>query len=352
MATANGNSKSFTLSGKSCSWYAICDYPATDGGTATVKIKVTTPSGLSGTMAAPSVKAYIDNVQVGSEYKNNSHPVPSTTTIGSKSVGVGSHTFKITFSGSYISGVNGDSSGSFTITSSATAPTYNSIDVIDVEDTTATLTASVSDGGATISGGGFQLSTDGGTNWTDIPGDYENLALTGLTPATTYTFRGYATNSKGTTYSSTGTFTTLYSPTVTSCTTQVTDTTAALTLTVGAFNNPNINTAAATVIIEQGGTTIYTDTVSVNESSSYTFNITGLSPTTSYDYSVELEPQDTVNSYHSGTITTTATPVGIPVSVNGSGFAVKNVYLSQNGSGFSQVDKSKIKVSVNGGGFQ
>ena len=65
MATANGNSNSYTLSGKSCSWKATCDYPATGSGTATIKVVFTTPSGVTGNQYM-GVTGYIDGNQVGS----------------------------------------------------------------------------------------------------------------------------------------------------------------------------------------------------------------------------------------------------------------------------------------------
>ena len=63
---------------------------------------------------------------------------------------------------------------------------------------TVTITASPSNGGATISGYKVQYSSDGGTTWSTAQ-DISSLSYTytGLTPALTYTFRAYSTNSTG-----------------------------------------------------------------------------------------------------------------------------------------------------------
>lgn len=92
-------------------------------------------------------------------------------------------------------------------------PSYNSISASNISGTSVKLTASINNGGATISSGGWKLSSNGGTTWTDYSGDWASKTITGLSNSTTYTYKGYATNIVGTTESSSSTFTTLGPPT-------------------------------------------------------------------------------------------------------------------------------------------
>lgn len=98
---------------------------------------------------------------------------------------------------------------SLNIDSVITSPTYNSVSASNITSSSVSLSASVNSGGASITSGGWQLSTDGGTTWTVVSTTYASASIQNLTRATTYTYRGYATNVAGTGYSSDNTFTTL-----------------------------------------------------------------------------------------------------------------------------------------------
>lgn len=103
----------------------------------------------------------------------------------------------------------------------AGTPSLGAAAGLQVLDTSATLSGSVaSDGGSPVTARGFVISTTatnpnpaiGGSGVTDLPvagmtGDYFQGA-TGLVPGTAYSFKAYATNAYGTTYSATATFTT------------------------------------------------------------------------------------------------------------------------------------------------
>ena len=123
MASVNGNVKSFTYSGVSWTWYAKCTYPAKGDGTAAVNLVVTMPSGYTGHLAI-NATAYIDGTSVGT-LNNSYYSTPCDVQLGTKSVSAGSHSFKITWSGSGISGVNGDSSGSFTVAADTYTVSFN-----------------------------------------------------------------------------------------------------------------------------------------------------------------------------------------------------------------------------------
>jgi uncharacterized protein (TIGR02145 family) len=96
----------------------------------------------------------------------------------------------------------------------STAPTVDTDAATSVTDTTATLNATITaTGGVAVTATGFKYGTDAGlTTPTDIAGSGTSspftASLTGLTAATQYWAVGYATNSAGTSYGDTITFTT------------------------------------------------------------------------------------------------------------------------------------------------
>lgn len=89
------------------------------------------------------------------------------------------------------------------------APSYNSINASSVVEREVYLSSSVETHGLEITGGGWDLSTDGGYNWTYYDGGVTGRSITGLTPGTQYWYRGYCVTSGGSINSSWGTFTTL-----------------------------------------------------------------------------------------------------------------------------------------------
>lgn len=108
-----------------------------------------------------------------------------------------------------------------TLAVSSTAPNVSTPTATSVTDTTVTLGGNVtSDGGATVSERGVVHAATttnanpqlGGTGVTTVIGTGTTGVFTtsasGLAPGTAYTFAAYATNAVGTTYSTTGTFTT------------------------------------------------------------------------------------------------------------------------------------------------
>jgi len=101
-----------------------------------------------------------------------------------------------------------------------TAPSVTTGAATSILRTTATLSASItSTGGATVTTRGVQYGlTQAGTWDSHETGAFNasaySRAVTGLTPQTTYWFRGYATNSKGTTYGSWVSFATKEYPSI------------------------------------------------------------------------------------------------------------------------------------------
>lgn len=187
-------------------WQCYVNYTSTS---AELWLYVGAASGTSGHLYV-NIDSYIGSVDF-TNYTNTYMASGESHKLGTVSINPGEpYSFSATCkSGTW--GQNGTLSG--TIPVQASAPSYNSISAGSVSSSGVTLTASINNGGATITGGGWQLSTNGGTNWTTYSGDWASKTITGLSNSTTYTYRGYATNSAGTTYSSTSTFTTLGPPT-------------------------------------------------------------------------------------------------------------------------------------------
>jgi len=208
-----------------------------------------------------------------------------------------------------------------TFTTAATAPTVTSPTSASIASTTATLGGSVtSDGGATITARGVvyaPTSTSGtprigGTGVTNVTGAAATgtftLSASGLTPGTGYSYAAYATNSAGTTYSTTGTFATSASaPTVTAPTVDFTAGTLGGNVTAdggatitargvvyaitSANSNPQIGGAG---VIQKAGT----GTTGV-----FTVSPTGLAAGTAYSYAA-YATNSVGTTYATGTFTT------------------------------------------------
>ena len=182
-----------------------------------------------------------------------------------------------------------------------TTPTVTSPSNRIVTATTATLGGTVtSDGGPAITGRGVVYSLTsinanpelGGTGVTQLTttgttGVFEVASITGLTADTSYSFKAYATNSSGTSYSAAKQFTTLIAPTITTPTISgITGTTATL--------GGNVTSDGGWPITERG--VVYSSTnidpliagsgvtkVSTTGTTGvFTVGVTGLAATTTY----------------------------------------------------------------------
>lgn len=116
---------------------------------------------------------------------------------------------------SYSAKINtGTSAGTLNPSDSATLPTiprspvYNSIGASNITETSARITASINTQGLSITNGGWDVSTDGGSTWTYYSGGTTDKTLTGLTPNTTYWYRGYCVTAGGSANSGWSSFTT------------------------------------------------------------------------------------------------------------------------------------------------
>ena len=143
----------------------------------------------------------------------------ATYTIAAVATGdAGSYTVVVTNS----AGSATSNAAALTVTAALTAPTVTTPTATNITATTATLGGDVtSDGGAKIDARGvvYALTSDnsaprlGGKGVTNVSGTGTTgvfaVNVTGLTPNVSYSYMAYATNNRGTTYSTVGTFKTL-----------------------------------------------------------------------------------------------------------------------------------------------
>lgn len=98
--------------------------------------------------------------------------------------------------------------GSLNLSTIPRAPKYNNISCSNITETSVKLTASINTNGLSISNGGWDLSTDGGSTWTYYSGDTTSKTINGLIANTKYWYRGYCVTAGGSVNSSWSTFTT------------------------------------------------------------------------------------------------------------------------------------------------
>ena len=180
---------------------------------------------------------------------------------------------------------------SFT-TLSLTTPTVTTSAVTNISQYAATFGGNVTlDGGLSVTSRGICWSTSQNpttsdehtTNGTGTGSFSSNV--TGLTPNTTYYVRAYAVNSKGTSYGEQKTFTTLNltTPTVTTnSVTGITQTTATCGGNVTANGGLDVTSRGICWSTSQNPTTSNEHTTNGAGTGSFTSNITGLTPNTTY----------------------------------------------------------------------
>ena len=158
-------------------------------------------------------------------------------------------------------------------------PSYNSISASSIGRTSAYLSASINTNGGSLTDGGWDVSTNGGTSWTYYSGGPTGKTISGLSANTTYWYRGYAVNSAGGANSGWSSFTTTgNAPVINSVNPAPSRTTCSL-----ANNSISYDTNASfkSVSIKYGTSTSYGSTASST-------SLSGLSPNTTYYYSMTV----------------------------------------------------------------
>ncbi|MTV48290.1 hypothetical protein GJ688_04740 [Heliobacillus mobilis] len=200
------------------------------------------------------------------------------------------------------SGCYSEVSGNLVVNASVGVPTVTTDSTVsNVTATGATVGGNVtSDGNATIMERGIVVSTQTDPSTSDTKVAASSAAtgtftvnLTGLEPATTYHYRAYATNSQGTSYGADQTFTTAPASNPQSVPTVTTDSTVSNVTATGATVGGNVTSDGNATITERGvvvstQTEPSTSDTKVTASSAvtgtFTVNLTGLEPATTYHY--------------------------------------------------------------------
>ena len=115
---------------------------------------------------------------------------------GTKTVNL-STTFNIkaNIAGNYVSSITNNED--ITLDTIPRAPSYNSTNVSSITETSVYLSSSVDTQGLSITGGGWDISTDGGNTWTYYDGGVTGRTISGLNADTQYWYRGYCVTAGG-----------------------------------------------------------------------------------------------------------------------------------------------------------
>jgi hypothetical protein len=222
---------------------------------------------------------------------------------------------KVTLSSGAIAYSNWSTTGSFTC--SNTAPTVISPTATSITTTGATLGATVSNnGGANLTARGtcWGTSNDPTTNCSTatlsqtIPGVFSH-ARTGMTPNTTYYYRGYATNPFGTGYSSSAQFTTS-APTVNLSANPTTITSSQSSTLTYSYSGATSCTATAPITAStypnKSSTNVSTGALTSNRT--YTLTCNSVSRSVTVTVQAQATNSLTVNKSGRGSVTSTSAP--------------------------------------------
>ena len=211
-------------------------------------------------------------------------------------------------------------SAKYTINLPVTAPTVTLTTITGITQTTATSGGNVtSDGNATVTARGVAWGasanpTTSGTKTTDGSGTGSyTSSLTGLTRGTTYHVRAYATNSKGTSYSSDTTFATITAiPVVTTTSvSSITNTTAASGGNVSDDGGSTVTARGVVWGTSANPTTANSKTTNGTGTGSYTSSLTGL--TSGAAYHVRAYATNSIGTAYGADVAfTTTSPFAAP----------------------------------------
>lgn len=214
----------------------------------------------------------------GTVYWNSGNfPAAKGSKSGSITIAKGTKSITTVFQGTVYYSRSDDYGGTLTLDTTYNAPSYTSISASPAR-TSVTLTGTVSTDGASITGGGWDISTDGGSTWTYYEGGPTSSTITGLTPNTAYSYRGYVITEGGSANSSWSSFTTSGNvPTINNLGVSTSRTSATFSPSVSYDTNASFKSYT----IKYGTSTSYGST-------STSTILSGLSPNTTYYYSMTV----------------------------------------------------------------
>lgn len=193
--------------------------------------------------------------------------------------------------------------GHLTLTTIPRAPVYTSINASSVTESSVRLTGSIDTKGLPITDGGWDLSTNGGSSWTYYSGGPTDRTITGLSPGTTYWYRGYVVTAGGGSNSGWSTFTTWAYARITShYVSSVTEHTVSVTWAADVSCN-------AVQYSLNGGSWVSTQGT--------TYTISGLNPGTQYSIKTRVKRADNGLWTESGVIYGTTNNCVVKNKING-----------------------------------
>ena len=235
----------------------------------------------------------------------------------------------------------------------ASAPSIDSPAASSLTTTSATLGATIeSNGGAFITAAGVAYGTDanpdiaGSKVSSEVTGGTFTNDVTGLIPNTLYHFRGYATNSQATSYTSDSTFTTLADAPVAAAATGVTSTgfTANWTAPSGTAAIAGYRLDVAT----DSGFTSFVAGYNDQSVSGTSMGVTGLSSNVPYYYRVRAVNAGGVSS-NSNTASAT-TVAGAPAAIAATGISVNGFTANWTApSGTAAIAGYRLDVATDSG---
>ena len=223
-------------------------------------------------------------------------PAAKGSTGGSISIAKGTTSVAVIFQGSVYYNYSTDYGGTFYLDTTYNAPYYSSV-AASPSRTSVVLTANINTDGASITGGGWDVSTDGGSTWTYYNGGPTNSTITGLTPNRQYWYRGYVETAGGSANSGWHGFTTTGNAPSASSISASNVTRTSANLSIAATYDTNASYSAAEFAY---------GTVSGSYPTSTTSSVTGLTPNTTYY--IQGRVKDNFNrwsNYVTGSFTTT-----------------------------------------------
>ena len=303
------------------SFSASGNFATTGGGGTCLAPSTLSASNITATSAKLNWNVVLGGLSYNIQYRQTGTTTWSTGTSAVNSLSISGLTAGVTYQFQVQTVCSGGVSSYSTITSfttGAACPTPTGLTITNITNTSATLNWGVVAGAASYN---IRYRQVGTTTWTTATSNTNSLAISGLTAATNYAFQVQTVCTGGTAgnFSISGLFTTT-SGAVCAVPTGVTVTN--ITSTTALVNWTAVTGAIRyNVQYRKTGTTTW----STDTAAAITYAISGLSPSTTYEFQVQTVcAGGSTSAFSASTNFTTLGPCGSPPS----GFSVANITMS------------------------